>query len=49
MLKFILWYLVIATIPAGIAGVLFEEVIENAIRSNFIIIALSLAIVGVII
>ena len=45
----ILWYLVIATIPAGIAGVLFEEVIENAIRSNFIIIALSLAIVGVII
>lgn len=45
----ILWYLVIATIPAGIAGVIFEEVIENAIRNNFIIIALALAIMGIII
>lgn len=45
----ILWYLIIATIPAGIAGVLFEEVIENAIRNNFIIIALALAIMGIII
>lgn len=45
----ILWYLVIATIPAGIAGVLFEDVIENAIRNNFLIIALALAIMGIII
>lgn len=45
----ILWYLVIATIPAGIAGVLFEDVIENAVRSNFLIIALALAIMGIII
>lgn len=45
----ILWYLVLATIPAAIAGLLFEEVIENAIRNNFIIIGLALGIMGVII
>ena len=45
----ILWYLVVATIPAGIAGVLFEEAIENSIRNNFMIIASALAIMGIII
>lgn len=45
----ILWYLVVATIPAAIAGVLFEDVIENAIRNNFLIIALALGIMGIII
>ena len=44
-----LWYLVVATIPAAIVGVLFEDVIENAIRKNYVIIALALAIMGVII
>ena len=45
----LLWYLVAATIPAAIAGVLFEDIIENALRSNYILIALALAIMGVII
>lgn len=45
----ILWYLVAATIPAAIVGVLFEDTIENIIRSNYVIIALALAIMGVII
>ena len=45
----ILWYLVIATIPAAIAGLLFEDVIETAIRGNFLIIALALGIMGIII
>lgn len=45
----ILWYLIIATIPAGIAGVLFEDTIENAIRTNYIVIGVALAIVGIII
>ena len=45
----ILWYLVAATVPAAIAGVLFEDVIENAIRNNYVIIALALAIMGIII
>ncbi len=44
-----LWYIVIATIPAAIVGVLFEDIIEDAIRSNFVIIALALAFMGVII
>lgn len=45
----LLWYLIIATIPAAIAGVLFEEVIEKVIRSNFLIIALALGLMGIII
>lgn len=45
----ILWFLVFATIPAAIVGVLFEDLIENAIRSNHILIALALAIMGIII
>lgn len=44
-----LWFLVIATIPAAIAGVLFEDVIENAIRTNYVLIACALAIMGVLI
>lgn len=45
----ILWYIVVATIPAAIAGLLFEDIIEDAIRSNFIIIALALIVMGIII
>lgn len=45
----ILWYLIAATIPAAIAGILFEDMIENAIRSNYFIIGLALAIMGIII
>lgn len=43
----ILWYLVVATIPAGIAGILFEDFIENIIRNNFVIIALALIVMGI--
>ncbi len=45
----VLWYIVVATIPAAIFGVLFEDAIENIFRKNFIIISLALAIMGVII
>ncbi len=45
----ILWYLVAATVPAAIVGVLFEEKIETVIRSNYILIALALIIMGMII
>ena len=45
----IFWYIVIATIPAAIVGVLFEDIIENAIRGNFIIIGSALIIMGIII
>jgi len=43
------WYIVVATIPAAIVGVLFEDVIENAIRGNFILIAFALIVMGIII
>lgn len=43
------WYLIAATIPAGIAGVLFQDTIEGFIRNNFIIIGIALIFMGIII
>lgn len=43
------WQIVVATIPAAIVGVLFEDVIENAIRTNYLLIAGALIVMGVII
>lgn len=43
------WYLVCATIPGALIGYLFEGVIEKVLRSNILLIALCLAIVGVLI
>ena len=45
----LMWMIVVATIPAAIVGVLFEDLIENLIRSNYIIIALALIIMGILI
>lgn len=45
----ILWYLIAATIPAAVVGLLFEDKIEEVIRSNFIVIACSLIIMGILI
>ena len=45
----IFWYIVVATIPAAIVGVLFEDVIENAIRNNYILIGTALIVMGIII
>ncbi len=44
----IFWYLVAATIPGGIAGLLFESVIDKFIRSQPLIIAVGLAVMGII-
>ena len=41
------WYLVFATIPGAVIGILFEGIIENVIRNNMIIIALLLALMGI--
>lgn len=43
------WYLIIATIPAGIVGVLFEDVFDNFFRKQLWLIALALIIMGIII
>lgn len=44
-----LWYIIGATIPAAIVGVLFEETIEGMVRSNFVLIAIALIVMGIII
>lgn len=45
----IFWYLIAATIPAAIAGIFFEDIIENIIRGNLYVIAAALLIMGIII
>ena len=45
----LLWKIVVATIPAAIAGVLLEDIVDGVIRSNMFIIAFALIIMGVII
>ena len=41
--------IIIATIPAGLLGVLFEEIFESYLRTKYLIISLSLIIMGIII
>lgn len=43
------WQIVVATIPAAIVGVLFEDVIEDALRQNYILISLALIGMGILI
>lgn len=43
------WYLVVATIPAAIAGLLLDDIIENVVRTKIWLIALALAIMGALI
>ena len=44
-----MWMIVISTIPAAVFGVLFEDKIDELVRSNYILIAICLAIMGIII
>jgi len=44
----LLWLLAIATIPAGIAGVLFEDTISDFFRHNYILISLALIFMGIV-
>lgn len=43
------WNLVIATIPAALVGVLLDDVIENVVRNKIWLIALALAVMGLLI
>lgn len=43
------WYLILATIPAGIVGVLFEDVFESFFRKQIWLIAIALMGMGIII
>lgn len=43
------WYLVIATIPGALIGKIFEEPIENVLRTNYALIAIALGVMGILI
>jgi undecaprenyl-diphosphatase len=43
------WYLVVATIPGALIGLIFEEQIETIFRTNMVLIASTLAIMGILI
>lgn len=43
------WYLIIATIPGVIAGLLLDNMVENVFRTKIWLIALSLGIMGILI
>ena len=45
----IFWYLVTATVPGALAGLLLDDIVENVFRKQIWLIALSLAIMGVLI
>ena len=44
----ILWYIIVASIPGAIAGLLLDDYIEGIVRENIIIIACTLTIMGII-
>ena len=44
-----MWMIVFATIPAAVIGLLFEDKIDAIFRSNYLIIAIALALMGIII
>ena len=44
-----MWMIVVATIPAAIIGVIFEEKIDEIVRSKYLLIAMALAVMGIII
>lgn len=45
----VFWYIILATIPAGIVGVLFEDVFDEFFRKQLWLIALALIVMGIII
>ena len=44
-----MWMIVVATIPAAVFGVLFEDKIDELVRTNYVLIAICLAVMGIII
>ncbi len=43
------WYLVIATIPGAVLGFLLEDIVENVFRTKIWLIAIALAVMGILI
>lgn len=45
----LMWLLIVATIPAACVGVLFQDVIDDVVRSKYWLIALALIVMGIVI
>lgn len=45
----IMWYILAASIPAAIVGILFEDIIDGVIRNKYWLIAIALIVMGIII
>lgn len=45
----IMWYIIAATIPAAVVGLLFEDIIDEVLRTKYWLIALALIVMGIII
>jgi len=45
----LLWYIVAATVPAAVVGLLFEDIIDSFFRKQYILIALALVFMGILI
>ena len=39
-----MWMIVVATIPAAVMGVLFEDKIDELVRTNYLLIAIALLV-----
>lgn len=44
-----MWYLIVATIPAALVGVLFEDIIDGYLREQYAVIAIALIVMGILI
>lgn len=42
------WLIILASIPAGLIGLLFENVVDNVLRTAYVAIALALGLMGVV-
>jgi len=45
----IMWYILAASVPAAIVGILFEDIIDGVIRNKYWLIAIALIVMGIII
>lgn len=46
--KRLFWYVIIATVPAGLIGYLFEDYVDEKLRSAILLIAIALAVMGIV-
>lgn len=45
----VMWYVIASSVPAALVGVLFEDFIDNFLHKQYLLIAIALAVIGIII